>query len=209
MLCCPSQLPFSASKRFAGGARKSFNSIALSSICNFCSATVSIFLKRLDCSPSNSFCVWLHLKDWIAISNSITLNVKRQTFLTVVFCLAVNLKRKKGHIRRCGLLKWWWKRDLNPRPQDYESCALTSWATSPWKLTMWNCFKKLNNLNFRQGRNSSVLAAYCQKYFMLLDYINRLYWAVSLTNSRRIVWFDMLTTNGINLLAIKSLVTNH
>jgi hypothetical protein len=29
-------------------------------------------------------------------------------------------------------------------------------------------FLKLNYLNFRQGRNSSVLAACCQKYFVIL-----------------------------------------
>ena len=28
-------------------------------------------------------------------------------------------------------------------------------------------FLKLNSLNFRQGRNSSVLAACCQKYFVV------------------------------------------
>ena len=30
------------------------------------------------------------------------------------------------------IITWWAHRDLNPKPQVYKSCALTSWATRPF-----------------------------------------------------------------------------
>ena len=64
-----------------------------------------------------------------------------------------------------GVLFWWWRRDLNPRPQHYECCALTNWATSPDKpFKFFSTLKPaLKTVRFQQVGNFSVFEVNCQR----------------------------------------------
>ena len=123
---------------------------------NFCDGIVAMGLLRWD------YCDGIIAMGWIPSLGEF------DTY-------SVRMWKNKKPISNWSAFTWWAHRDLNPRPSDYESDALTNWAIGPeflpivfgiWisncKLTLILFFLKVIVLYYIRYNETSYVSDLCQ-----------------------------------------------